>query len=185
MDTFEKASQKMIDAESEIDRARRFPVRYPVTEPKTLDEKYAEQDPKGARRDAWKPTVGDPSGKTPAQADELAMIRASDEYTRAHRNYLERARNGEKLTGVESFPDGSLKRAFDSEISAYGKDQTAEEDRNDTQVENPALGGRTRLSTTVSGSGDSLWRELNKREVDNLARREAVEVYQQERARAK
>jgi len=50
MDTFEKAAQKMVDVESEIDRARRFPVRS-ATPPQSLDAKYAEQDPEGALSD--------------------------------------------------------------------------------------------------------------------------------------
>jgi hypothetical protein len=130
--------------------------------------------------DAWKPVVGDPSGKTPAQADELAKIRSSSEYTRAHRNYLERARNGERLTGVESFPDGHLERAD----SYYGRDETAAEDRNDTEI-----GGfaalKPSLSDALAGRGDPMWKGWTEREVDNLARREALEAYEQERARAR
>lgn len=168
------------NAAEEHARAVRFPVRYQATEPKTLDEKYAEQDPKGARMDAFRPTVGDPSGKTPAQADELAMLRASDEYTRAHRNYLERARKGERLEGFESFPDGHLERANNN---YYGKDTTAAEDRNDTEV-GGAFSLKPALSRTLKAGGDDQWKGWNEREVDNLARREAVEAYQQERARA-
>ena len=170
------------NAAEEHAHAARFPVRYQRDEPRSLDEKYAEQDPKGARMDAFRPTVGDPSGKTPAQADELAQIRASDEYTRAHRNYLERSRKGERLDGFESFPDGHLERANNN---YHGKDETAEEDRNDTSPDAP-WNDRPALSSTLAGSFlGSSWTGRNKREVDNLARREAIEAYQQEIARAK
>lgn len=206
MDSFEKAAKKMADEEQAAEKAReemsakrpnlyapytpvpnaaeeharavRFPVRYPATAPNTLDEKYAEQDPQGARMDAFRPTVGDPSGKTPAQAAELASIRASDEYTRAHRNYLERARSGERLKGYESSPDGSLEPA---NPGWYGADETADEDRNDT-----VLGGftsqRPALSDVLTGRSDPQFKQLYLREVDNLARREAIEAYEQERA---
>jgi hypothetical protein len=184
MDTFEKAAQKMVDAEAERDRAARFPDRYQT--PKTLDEAQAMDDPKGARMDAFRPTVGDPSGRTPAQADELAMIRASDEYTRAHRNYLERARKGEDLFGVSS-PDGSITTGAGTLWSPRVTAEGYRDSMNAPQGRAP-LSEQMKLppqSRNDAGGWGATQTPYAAVRVDNLARTEAIEAYQQERARAK
>ena len=191
---FNDAAKKIQDEERAADEARAADVEAKARAEMSarrgqLDAKYAEQDPKGARMDALRPVVGDPSGKTPAQADELAILRASPEYTRAHRNYLERARNGEYLIG-ESDADGYITPERFANIRGM-KDLTAEQDRNDTRTWDPMIltvseelkEGSSSQQRAGGFSGGLKDRAVAR--VDNLARREAIEAYQQERARAK
>lgn len=178
-------AREAADAEkARADLAARFPNRYQT--PKTLDEAQAMDDPKGARMDAFHQTVGDPSGRTPAQADELAMIRASPDYTGAHRNYLERARKGENLFGV-SGPGG---RITSGEGTLWSPHLTAEQYRNnmDAPYGNSDISEELKqmpVSQRDAGGFGPTQSAYSANMVDNLARLEAIEAYQQERARAK